>query len=72
MMSKFKDDLGYVEDRIRKYLEGQDINNFVNPSKFCVSLRKGIDREVLAYYKGKGWKIVKGGPEDDCDYLRFK
>ncbi len=67
-MSKFKDDMSYVEGRIEKYLEGQDVNNFVKPGEFCISLHKGIDREVISYYKGKGWKYVKG---EQNDFLKF-
>lgn len=68
MMSKFSRDMRYVEGEIGEYLKKQDLNNFVKPDEFCISLNKGIDREVIAYYKGKGWKYVKG---EQNDFLKF-
>lgn len=68
MMSKFFEDMDYVEGEIRMYLKKQDVNNFVKPGEFCISLHKGIDREVIAYYKGKGWNYVKG---EQNDFLKF-
>ena len=67
-MSKFFEDMDYVEGEIRMYLKKQDVNNFVKPGEFCISLHKGIDREVIPYYKGKGWNYVKG---EQNDFLKF-
>ena len=60
---------GAIQGKLREYED--DLKNFPKPKDFCIALPKGLDHEVIAYYKGKGWKFVKGGPEDDCDYLRF-
>lgn len=59
-----------MEEKLRKY--EYDLKNFPKPEDFYISIPKGFNHEVIDLYKSKGWKYVKGGPEDDCDYLRFK
>ena len=58
---------GYIDSEFKKNPE-----KFVSPEEFAVPIPKDTDPEVIACYVGNGWKYVKGGPEDDCDYLRFK
>ena len=72
MMSEFIWQVRRVEEEIEGKLRKCDLKNFPKPEDFYISLPKGLDHEVIALYKGKGWNFVKGGPEDDCDYLRFK
>ncbi len=57
---------GAIQGELRKY--ENDLKNFPKPKDFCILVPKGIDREVISYYKGKGWKYVKG---EQNDFLKF-
>lgn len=73
MMSRIIEQFEKIQEGILGYIDSEFKKNpekFVSPEEFAVPIPKDIDHEVIAYYKGKGWKFVNGGP--DCDYLRFK
>lgn len=70
--------IGQIERILNSIYRYIDINykknpeKFVSPEEFAVPIPEDTYPEVIDCFKALGWNFVKGGPEDDCNFLRFK